>query len=82
MDVPRGSSWGQHSGRPVDPELIQRVVQKNWDILAEDGNHRYLSTSCLHNEHEYCQSNTGLAGAKTPAQCKFCEAPCICPCHT
>jgi hypothetical protein len=46
------------------------------------GPHRYLSTGCLHGEHGYCQSSTGLAGAKTPARCKFCKAPCLCPCHT
>ncbi|WP_030670560.1 hypothetical protein [Streptomyces rimosus] len=45
------------------------------------GGHTYLSTGCLHGEHGYCQSMTGLAGAKRPARCKFCEAPCICPCH-
>ncbi|MEU9470470.1 hypothetical protein AB0D78_28400 [Streptomyces avermitilis] len=44
--------------------------------------HVYLSTGCLHNEHAYCQSNTGANGAKQPAQCKFCTAPCICACHT
>ena len=54
------------------------------------GVHRYLSTGCLHGDmllpdgrtgHQYCQGDTGHAGSKTPAQCKFCEAPCICPCH-
>lgn len=45
------------------------------------GGHAYLSTGCLHDRHSYCQSMTGLAGAKRPAQCKFCAAPCICPCH-
>lgn len=43
--------------------------------------HRYLSTGCLHGQHGYCQKNTGLAGAKTAASCKFCKAPCICHCH-
>ncbi|GGJ87053.1 hypothetical protein GCM10011583_18340 [Streptomyces camponoticapitis] len=45
------------------------------------GTHVYLSTGCLHDEHAYCQGKTGLAGAKTPAQCKFCAARCVCPCH-
>lgn len=45
------------------------------------GAHVYLSTSCLHDQHDYCQSNTGLAGAKKPKSCKFCPAGCICPCH-
>ena len=47
--------------------------------------HEYLSTSCLHDEHVYCQSGTGSNGttewAKTPASCKFCGASCVCPCH-
>lgn len=43
--------------------------------------HRYLSTGCLHGEHAYCQAKTGHAGAKTPACCKFCQAPCVCSCH-
>lgn len=43
--------------------------------------HLYLSTGCLHGEHDYCQSTTGPAGTEPPAQCKWCDAPCICPCH-
>lgn len=43
--------------------------------------HRYLSTGCLHGEHDYCSSMTGLAGAKRPARCKFCDAACVCLCH-
>ncbi len=49
------------------------------------GTHEYLSTACLHGEHGYCQSATGSNGdtqwAKVPASCKFCGAPCTCPCH-
>lgn len=44
--------------------------------------HRYLSTGCLHGHHSYCQSSRGPAGDKTPATCKFCDARCVCPCHT
>lgn len=44
--------------------------------------HDYYSTSCYHNEHEYCKSHTGLSGAKKPGHCKFCDAPCGCWCHT
>lgn len=44
--------------------------------------HQYLSTGCLHDKHDYCQSMTGHAGAKRPAQCKFCDAKCVCWCHT
>ena len=38
--------------------------------------HHYLSTGCLHGEHDYCKSMVGQAGTKRPAQCKFCAAQC------
>ena len=54
-------------------------------MTVADVAHEYLSTSCLHGEHAYCQSVTGSNGttewAKAPASCKFCRTPCICPCH-
>jgi hypothetical protein len=43
--------------------------------------HIYLSTSCFHGNHNYCQSERGLCGNKTPGVCKFCSTPCICKCH-
>lgn len=44
--------------------------------------HRYLSTACLHEEHEYCNANVRPDGvSKVPATCKFCGAGCICTCH-
>ncbi|MEV8477877.1 hypothetical protein [Streptomyces sp. NPDC051173] len=45
------------------------------------GRHVYLSTGCLHGDHEYCNGNTGANGTKVPASCKFCAAPCQCACH-
>ncbi len=45
------------------------------------GDHVYFSTSCLHDNHDYCKAKTGAVGAKVPATCKFCAAPCICFCH-
>lgn len=57
-------------------DLLRRMA----DQAQQDG-HVYLSTSCLHGEHGYCQSHTGLSGAKKPSRCKFCEAPCVCDCH-
>lgn len=51
------------------------------DRLPPDTEHRYLSTGCLHDDHRYCQAMTGQQGEKRPGQCKFCGAPCICPCH-
>jgi hypothetical protein len=49
--------------------------------VSEEQPHKYLSTGCFHENHAYCQSNTGANGAKVPATCKFCAAPCICICH-
>lgn len=61
-------------------------------VSREPFRHVYLSTACLHEQHEsdpmkaealhtYCASERGLCGAKTPAVCKFCDAPCGCPEH-
>jgi hypothetical protein len=35
-----------------------------------DGQHRYLSTYCLHGDHEACRLT-----------CKLCAAACVCSCH-
>lgn len=59
--------------------------------------HRYLSTACLHHQHDYCNAPTvtrdgeweflgpsyssGRDAPKRPAECKFCSAPCRCRCH-
>lgn len=48
--------------------------------------HVYLSTSCWHDEHRRCSDDTatdtdGQSFRKQPARCKFCAAPCVCPCH-
>lgn len=53
------------------------------DLLGVDSRrgHIYLSTGCLHGNHKYCQGKEGLVSPKTPAVCKFCGSPCICPCH-
>jgi hypothetical protein len=47
----------------------------------QPGAHVYLSTGCLHGQHDYCQADTGKSGAKTPSVCKWCPAKCVCPCH-
>lgn len=66
---------------------IMAVFLLNYRASCAEGH--YLSSSCYHavevgqrNLHSYCKSHTGLSGAKKPAQCKFCEAPCRCHCHT
>lgn len=53
--------------------------------------HHYLSTACLHAHepgrmplHEDCRTGGRRwdGTPKTPATCKWCGAPCRCPCHT
>lgn len=44
--------------------------------------HVYLSTACLHGEHDYCSATERSPGdLKDPGRCKFCPAPCVCRCH-
>lgn len=62
--------------RGRDITVAGRVVD-----AAGPAGHLYLSTGCFHGQHGYCQSNTGQNGGKLPAQCKFCQAPCLCRCH-
>lgn len=55
-------------------------------FLSEVGTpevHVYFSTACLHGEHQHCGSryNAYTMQAKKPAECKFCDAKCICVCH-
>lgn len=50
-------------------------------VAATTSEHSYLSTACLHHRHDYCEAMVGYQGEKRPAQCKFCEAKCVCRCH-
>lgn len=50
--------------------------------------HVYFSTACQHalrdereDLHDYCSSEVGQSGPKTPGRCKFCESRCQCACH-
>lgn len=61
--------------------LIGRLAVALTRLAHRLGVHVYLSTSCLHGDDEYCRNHTGLSGQKTPAQCKFDAAPCVCRCH-
>jgi len=61
--------------------LAGRLATTLTRYACRRGTHHYLATSGLHSEHAYCQGATGKAGAKQPAVCKFCKAPCVCPCH-
>jgi len=60
-------------------ERWQNALQAAGQATA--GAHVYLSTGCLHGDHDYCKSMTGLNGAKRPGECKKCAAKCICGCH-
>lgn len=75
----------QACSRRLEPKsatflLVAPVLDGNLAMMTEEG-HIYLSTACLHGEHEYCQAARGLFGIKQPATCKWCTAPCICHCH-
>lgn len=48
--------------------------------------HLYVSTWCMHDHHEECDSPVGLDAdgrefSRRPGQCKLCAAQCRCPCH-
>lgn len=49
------------------------------DADLPDGTHIYMSTSCLHGDHEHCKAMVGVNGDKRPGRCKFCDAVCRCP---
>jgi hypothetical protein len=78
----RGLLAGIRSGETIDPAELRAILGTPVGDDAISGVHYYLSTGCLHGEHEYCQAKTGAAGAKVPAVCKFCAAPCRCRCHS
>lgn len=40
-------------------------------MVTKRPRHLYVSTACQHEQHYDCR----LA-------CTFCDAPCLCPCHT
>ncbi len=64
-------------------DLAEMLAAANTRPATPDPDaHVYLSTACHHGEHAYCQSNTGLNGAKKAAQCKWCGAICRCWCHS
>jgi hypothetical protein len=65
----------------IEQQWAQLLAGPPERVIAEQG-HRYLSTACLHGEHDYCAGKTRQdGGEKVPAKCKFCEARCVCGCH-
>lgn len=48
--------------------------------------HLYVSTACQHELHNECgkaqKARETAAGVEhSVSTCKFCTAPCLCPCH-
>ena len=82
---------GQDMGVALFTSTPERALGMAGDIVranifarngcVSDRTHLYLSTGCLHGDHEYCASPKGIAGVKTSACCKQCGSPCICSCH-
>ncbi len=61
-----------------DIEHLLRLIKR----VVFDGHNVYLSTACLHGNHDYCNQSTRVDGtAKQPGQCKFCPSKCVCDCH-
>jgi hypothetical protein len=64
---PTGPNWEMTFLAPhLQPELID--FTNNQEPRA--GEHRYMSTACLHGHHGACRKT-----------CKFCEVSCRCRCH-
>lgn len=58
-------------------EIVANIAR-----IAFEGHNIYLSTACLHGQHDYCNVTTRADGTpKQPAQCKFCPSKCVCDCH-
>lgn len=50
---------------------MRRAILTLLRVAAMHNNtHRYLSTYCVHGQHEMCRLS-----------CKVCKAPCLCECH-
>lgn len=63
----------------VSDETARRIVERSQQLNA-GGEHVYLSTACLHGQHEHCRSAVAVdGGIKEPGTCKFCGAACVCP---
>lgn len=49
--------------------------------MIHDGNHAYLSTACLHEQAATTETEQKRFRSSCRFFCKFCPAPCQCPCH-
>lgn len=70
----------------VDGHRLRAAVERYRDsaVTPEAPIHRYYSTACHHDLHKECQTDaTRWDGThKIAGTCKWCQAPCVCPCHT
>lgn len=61
-------------------QSVERLIAASSLGTPADGEHVYLSTACLHGQHEHCRSAVAAdGGRKKPGTCKFCGAVCVCP---
>ena len=74
--APTGRDWlplsvREHFARDV-PNLLTEVerLRAELDQVHDPLFHRYLSTACLHGEHDQCR-----------LRCKVCDRPCVCEHH-
>lgn len=74
-----GASIGPDEQAVIVPRDVVHAAAA--ELMQQPDHHVYLSTGCLHGDHDYCQSMTGLNGKKRPGECKHCDAKCVCDCH-
>jgi hypothetical protein len=62
------------------PDDAAYLISPEVDVPID---HEYLSTACLHGRHSYCAAAERPDGTpKVPGSCKFCQAACVCECHS
>lgn len=71
-----------HQQQLIGTAELYAVIDADSTPAPAATGHVYLSTGCLHGDHDYCKSMTGLNGSKRPGECKHCGAKCQCECHT
>lgn len=74
-------SLDHHTEQSAQRARDRHVAEEHAEPAPEATGHVYLSTGCLHGDHDYCKSMTGLNGSKRPGECKHCGAKCTCGCH-
>jgi hypothetical protein len=72
---------GDHLGIDGEPEGCRHGLRGYWSTGCGCQGDKVMTDGSSRTGHQYCQGETGAVGAKVPASCKFCGAPCQCPCH-